>query len=1321
MASDPTPASSGADPGGQPGGRVEPAALARRDAILEAVRFATERFLRNLASWDENIGDLLATFGRALGVSRVYIFENEIDDDGVLRCYQRHEWAAPGVSPLIDPALSTPMQFGDSGWRRWKDLLQRGVPVVGKTRDFPADEQVILRRERTRSLVVAPIFVDDAWWGFIGFDDCVQERDWSAVELDALKAAASTLGAAIGRQRADAVSARRDAVLEAVRYAGERFLAPGPTWQERVEDVLRHLGRATGVSRTYVSMNELNADGELCNSVIHEWTTPGIEPWAGNPRYQAIPILRSGMQVWMEKLERGEMLFGHMRDFGAPGQPEEIATRSFVSVPIFVDGAWWGAIGFDECVREREFSAPERDALKAAADMLGAAIQRDRADAASSRLAAIVESTNDAIFGMLRDGTITSWNASAERLYGYDEGEMVGQRIHSLLHPAELDRLRQALVALTAHESVAPVEAEFRRKDGSPVWVSMTFSMIRDAAGEVTGTSAIARDVTDRKRAEAEVARRDAILDAVRFAAQRFLDPATPWEDSLPEVLARLGRATGVCQVYVARKWTDANGETWSRTVQEWKATGQPVPDPAATTPPITFRSLGLGHLVDAFGRGELVHGHARDFPDPARRYAQDQGVRSFVIVPIFVDGQWWGTIGFDECEREREFSASERDTLQAAAGTLGAAIGREQAEERNAWLAAIVEGSDDAIVGRTLDNTIVSWNPGAERLYGYRADEVVGKRVDVLLPDEEREAMDRIFADIRHGKSVAHVETSRPHKDGTRLMVSITSSPVRNKAGEVIGSASASRDISERLRAEAELRESQRSLSTLLSNLPGVAYRRHFAGDGWELDFVSQGSFALSGYHAEDLVGPNRVPPFSITHPDDRPRVLGEIDAALAQDEPFQVSYRMRTASGSEKWVLDQGRGVRDEAGQLLAIEGIITDITERVQSRQQLEQRVEERTRELATLLNVSASIASTLELVPLLGVILDQLRQVVPHIAAAIFSLEHDRELRLLDYRGPVAREDLAWTWPLEEAGHGHTVIETRLPVIIDDVRADTAHARAFRQKSIRDHGSVPAATASWMGVPLLFGEHVLGILAVDSDRAGAYTARDAELAAAFAAQAAIAIVNARLYERAQGTAALEERQRLARELHDSVSQALFGIGLGARTARTLLDTDPAAAAAPLDYVLSLAEAGLTEMRALIFELRPEALEQEGLVAALDKQVANLMARHGISVEASLGDPGEVSLAVEEAIYRIAQEALNNIVKHAGATRVGLRLVRTGDRLVLAIHDNGAGFDPTASFSGHLGLTTMRERAERLGGTLALASAPGEGTRLHAEVPV
>lgn len=205
--------------------------------------------------------------------------------------------------------------------------------------------------------------------------------------------------------------------------------------------------------------------------------------------------------------------------------------------------------------------------------------------------------------------------------------------------------------------------------------------------------------------------------------------------------------------------------------------------------------------------------------------------------------------------------------------------------------------------------------------------------------------------------------------------------------------------------------------------------------------------------------------------------------------------------------------------------------------------------------------------------------------------------------------------------------------------------------------------------------------------------------------------------RLYDRAQTQAVQEERQRIARELHDSVTQVFYGIELAANAARTLLRRqDPDRVAGQLDEILHLAEAGLAEMRALLLELRPEALAAEGLVVALYKQTAALKARHNLDITTDFGDEPPISLEAKEVFYRIAGEALQNVVKHAHATAVQVSLKSDADFISLVIKDDGLGFDPKISHAGHFGLTSMRERAARVGATLELQSQLGFGTQVH-----
>jgi signal transduction histidine kinase len=258
---------------------------------------------------------------------------------------------------------------------------------------------------------------------------------------------------------------------------------------------------------------------------------------------------------------------------------------------------------------------------------------------------------------------------------------------------------------------------------------------------------------------------------------------------------------------------------------------------------------------------------------------------------------------------------------------------------------------------------------------------------------------------------------------------------------------------------------------------------------------------------------------------------------------------------------------------------------------------------------------------------------------------------------------------------------------------------------------------AATA----VPLRLQDRTIGAVACYTTEPAPLPAPQMSILTTVAGQVAVAVENARLYAQAQEVAVLEERQRLSRELHDSVSQALYGIVLGSKTARAMADRDPTQIIAPLDYVVSLAQTGLTEMRALILELRPETLEQEGLAAVLQQQAEAITARHPVQVTTVLCAEPEAPLAAKEALYRIAQEAVHNTVKHAEATEVRLSLEQSGEDVVLAIEDNGRGFDTTGSYPGHLGLHSMRERVERFGGTLEVESAVGKGTIISVRLPL
>lgn len=253
-----------------------------------------------------------------------------------------------------------------------------------------------------------------------------------------------------------------------------------------------------------------------------------------------------------------------------------------------------------------------------------------------------------------------------------------------------------------------------------------------------------------------------------------------------------------------------------------------------------------------------------------------------------------------------------------------------------------------------------------------------------------------------------------------------------------------------------------------------------------------------------------------------------------------------------------------------------------------------------------------------------------------------------------------------------------------------------------------------TVSLAEVPIFASGGFFGFFNVGFRTRQKFTPEDRRRFDAFITRASLAIENALLFAQAQTAASNDERQRLARDLHDSVSQALYGIALGARTARKRLETNPdPALAEPIDYILNLAEAGLAETRALIFELIPESLETQGLVVAIERQAAATRARHQVDVQVFAGEEPEIPLRAKEALYRITQESLNNIIKHAAASHVRIELRQADGELALTVRDDGRGFETGGSFPGHFGLQSMAERAANIGARFRIESRPGGGT--------
>lgn len=261
------------------------------------------------------------------------------------------------------------------------------------------------------------------------------------------------------------------------------------------------------------------------------------------------------------------------------------------------------------------------------------------------------------------------------------------------------------------------------------------------------------------------------------------------------------------------------------------------------------------------------------------------------------------------------------------------------------------------------------------------------------------------------------------------------------------------------------------------------------------------------------------------------------------------------------------------------------------------------------------------------------------------------------------------------------------------------------------------------SDFLGAPVRDGEETLGALFLANKKgARGFTDEDEDLLSLLAQHAAIALTNARLYERSRELTIAEERSRLAHELHDAVSQKLFSLRLTAQAAAALVDRDPARAKGELQQVAALAAEAADELRAAVTELRPAALDEDGLVATLRNHVRVLDRAHAARVTFTCDGVRALPATQEEALLRVAQEALHNALRHSGADLVEVTLARSGGGAALRVTDNGQGFVPSAvrRAGRHLGLVSMRDRASGVGGRLAVHSEPGTGTTIEMEVP-
>ena len=453
---------------------------------------------------------------------------------------------------------------------------------------------------------------------------------------------------------------------------------------------------------------------------------------------------------------------------------------------------------------------------------------------------------------------------------------------------------------------------------------------------------------------------------------------------------------------------------------------------------------------------------------------------------------------------------------------------------------------------------------------------------------------------------------------------------------------------------------------------------------------------------------------------------------------QPLGQALQGRSATADDIEIVVNGRRIRleswsspifDEQQRLVYVISAFNDITERkreetelAQYRQQLAHLVEARTAELRqvnqslseqrhlaeSMSQIAATVNRSLDSDTVVTEALHQLKRVVAYQNAAVW-LKAEESFVLTKTDGLTNPEPGLWPTP----GSAHPLSQLLDPK--PPAPADRSLPRVMTWAD-KESGHY------WLGMPLVAGERVMGALILKNDETP-FTANEIKALETFADYTAVAVVNAQLYEQARATAISRERERLARELHDAVTQILFAASVIAETLPTLWQQAPPEALEHVEKLRQLTRGALAEMRSLLLELRPAALLAAPLPNLLTHLSEAVSGRTQISVQLQLGadftqqqPPPEVKVAC----YRIAQEAFNNIVKHAKATEVSVVLSGGPQALLLQITDNGRGFDPTAVSADRMGLAIMQERTAAIGAVLCLDSRPGQGTEVAFQWP-
>jgi PAS domain S-box-containing protein len=640
----------------------------------------------------------------------------------------------------------------------------------------------------------------------------------------------------------------------------------------------------------------------------------------------------------------------------------------------------------------------------------------------------------------------------------------------------------------------------------------------------------------------------------------------------------------------------------------------------------------------------------------------------------------------------------------------------QEQLRQSEEFRQKILEGSS---IGTWMNDFLsgeVIWDSRTREIFGVTPDEPATLELGLSLihaDDHERaqEAFEKAISPQSNGSYAEDKRIIRP--DGQVRWIS-------TRGNVIYGGASGVRkpermvgivlDVTTQKQAEKELEESRIQYQNLVETMnEGLA----IVDENLILTYVNPRLPEILGYAPVEMIG-KHVGNFF-----DQENLNIVVNQFKKRRMGHEQSYTVTLVrkDGTDLHSLVAPAVVYDENGRFAHSIAVISDISEQVKTHRLLDKRMSERTREISSLIEVSQILVSPLNFQDQIKSILQKLREVINFDDASVL-LRNENQLISESFQKQLTQE---LTEKLVQPFKQPEMVDARFwqdgALIFPDIRSHSEDTHSFFRLTELVLGSVPTEIVSWIGIPILSRNKMIGVLSGHTAQVDFYRPEMIELMQAFANQIAIVFENNRLYKQARALAAAGERNRLARELHDSVTQSLYSVRLYAEAVRSALAAGKLPAADKnLTQLISIARDGMSNLRLLIFELKPPVLEELGLIGALKKRLEMVESRAGIKAEFHVVGEPELSQDVETQLYWSIYEALSNVLKHAHAKHVSLRFdfSREGSKVILS--DDGVGFNSSGlNERDSSGLKNIVDRVETFGGEIQIVSKPGEGTTI------